>query len=88
MVYLILRYLKLPNGLKALVISDGTTEKASAALSVRIGELLANWRPLITQFIRGQGLNCPLVAFQILICASQNSIGCNAELLELHSYTC
>lgn len=32
------RYLKLPNGLKALLISDVTTDKASAALSVRIGE--------------------------------------------------
>ena len=37
------RYLKLQNGLKALLISDSTTEKASAALSVRIGEL-SNWK--------------------------------------------
>ena len=33
------RYIKLPNGLKALLISDATTEKASAAVSVRIGTL-------------------------------------------------
>lgn len=33
------RYLKLPNELKALLISDTTTEKAAAALSVHVGEL-------------------------------------------------
>ena len=35
------RYLKLPNELKALLISDNSTEKASAALAVRIGKILA-----------------------------------------------
>ncbi len=38
-VYWPCRYLKLPNELKALLISDSTTEKASAALAVRIGKL-------------------------------------------------
>lgn len=35
------RYLKLTNGLKVLVVSDATTEKAAAALSVRVGEWLS-----------------------------------------------
>lgn len=34
----IFRFLKLNNELKVLLISDVTTEKAAAALAVRVGE--------------------------------------------------
>lgn len=34
-----LRFLKLFNGLKVLLVSDVATEKAAAALAVRVGEL-------------------------------------------------
>lgn len=33
------RYVVLPNGLPVLLISDSTTDKASAALDVRVGHL-------------------------------------------------
>ena len=36
----VIRYLKLANALKVMVVSDATTEKAAAALSVRVGESL------------------------------------------------
>ena len=41
------RYLKLANGLKVLVVSDATTEKAAAALSVRVGESHINIHVMI-----------------------------------------
>ncbi len=36
------RYIKLPNELKAVIVSDETTEKASATLSVRVGQFDRN----------------------------------------------